>query len=311
MGLLIDTTPLRVSRDFRRLWIGQAVSFLGSTMTAAALPFQVYHQTGLDTRLSDCSAWRSSVRCLMCSIVGGALRRQHRQAPAAPRRDRRGHVAVLRRRSRSTPRSSHPQLWVLYVLGAVAAGVTAVTYPGVAIAAAAAARGRAAAGRVRLAVDVRIVRHDGRPRGRRRAHRRGRVHEYVRRRRPYLCLRLASCSRGIASSPPVGDGAPAPRSRRCSHGLRFLRGQPVIMSVFGIDLLAMIFGMPRALFPALTARLGGGAGAVRVLVVGGRGGRVHRVDHERLDGSASGARAAPCSSRSRSGAPRSPSPDSR
>ena len=31
------------------------------------------------------------------------------------------------------------------------------------------------------------------------------------------------------------------------------------MSVFGIDLLAMIFGMPRALFPALAERLGGGA----------------------------------------------------
>ena len=31
------------------------------------------------------------------------------------------------------------------------------------------------------------------------------------------------------------------------------------MSVFGIDLLAMIFGMPRALFPALAEELGGGA----------------------------------------------------
>ena len=30
------------------------------------------------------------------------------------------------------------------------------------------------------------------------------------------------------------------------------------MSVFGIDLLAMVFGMPRALFPALAERLGGG-----------------------------------------------------
>jgi MFS family permease len=30
------------------------------------------------------------------------------------------------------------------------------------------------------------------------------------------------------------------------------------MSIFAIDLLAMIFGMPRALFPALAVRLGGG-----------------------------------------------------
>ena len=31
------------------------------------------------------------------------------------------------------------------------------------------------------------------------------------------------------------------------------------MSIFAIDLLAMVFGMPRALFPALSERLGGGA----------------------------------------------------
>src|SRR5437899_10542841 len=45
MRLFVDTTPLRVSRDFRRLWIGQAVSFFGSTITIAALPYQVFHQT--------------------------------------------------------------------------------------------------------------------------------------------------------------------------------------------------------------------------------------------------------------------------
>src|SRR5256885_12237827 len=46
MSVLLDTTPLRVSRDFRRLWAGQAVSFFGSMITSATLPFQVFHQTG-------------------------------------------------------------------------------------------------------------------------------------------------------------------------------------------------------------------------------------------------------------------------
>src|SRR6185503_10817885 len=45
VGLLLDVTPLRVSRDFRRLWAGQAVSFVGSTITMASLPYQVFHQT--------------------------------------------------------------------------------------------------------------------------------------------------------------------------------------------------------------------------------------------------------------------------
>jgi len=34
--LLVDTTPLRVSSDFRRLWLGQAVSFFGTMITTAA-----------------------------------------------------------------------------------------------------------------------------------------------------------------------------------------------------------------------------------------------------------------------------------
>ena len=46
MRFLVDTTPLRASRDFRRLWIGQGVSFFGSTITTAALPYQVFHATG-------------------------------------------------------------------------------------------------------------------------------------------------------------------------------------------------------------------------------------------------------------------------
>ncbi len=62
---------------------------------------------------------------------------------------------------------------------------------------------------------------------------------------------------GVAPSPPVGEPHAASIAS-VLHSFRFLRGQSVIISVFGIDLIAMVFGMPRALFPALTDRLGGG-----------------------------------------------------
>ncbi|MFM8999133.1 MAG: MFS transporter, partial [Actinomycetota bacterium] len=38
-----------------------------------------------------------------------------------------------------------------------------------------------------------------------------------------------------------------------AEGFRFLRGRPVIQSTFTVDLIAMVFGMPRALFPILAA----------------------------------------------------------
>jgi MFS family permease len=50
------------------------------------------------------------------------------------------------------------------------------------------------------------------------------------------------------------------------EGLRFLRGRPLLQSTFVIDLNAMIFGMPRALFPALGVSVfGGGAATVGLL----------------------------------------------
>ncbi len=43
---LVDTSPLRSSSAFRRLWLGQAFSGIGSQMTLVALMFQVWQLTG-------------------------------------------------------------------------------------------------------------------------------------------------------------------------------------------------------------------------------------------------------------------------
>ena len=70
--LLVDTTPLRVSPDFRRLWSGQAVSFFGTTITTAALPYQVFHATNssLDVGLLGLAQLGP---LLGFSLIGGAL----------------------------------------------------------------------------------------------------------------------------------------------------------------------------------------------------------------------------------------------
>ena len=269
-----------MSRDFRRLWIGQAVSFLGSTMTAAALPFQVYHQTNSSLAVGLLGVAQLGP-LLVCSIIGGAL---------ADSIDKRVLLIGVTFAAMAcsvglavNASLDHPQLWLLYVLGAAASGVIAVTFPvlrsllpllleeplrpaafalqstyGSFGMMAGPAVGGVLIGTVGLDEHLLRRRRDLRVRARR-----------VRRHRVVAADRRRAAAR---------------RSRRSSHGLRFLRGQSVIMSVFGIDLLAMIFGMPRALFPALAERLGGGADALRLVVVVGRGRRVHRVDHERVDG---------------------------
>lgn len=61
----------------------------------------------------------------------------------------------------------------------------------------------------------------------------------------------------MAPSPPAA-GAPSVNLQAIVDGFRFLKGKHSVQSVFAIDLNAMIFGFPVALFPAIAARFGDG-----------------------------------------------------
>jgi hypothetical protein len=59
-------------------------------------------------------------------------------------------------------------------------------------------------------------------------------------------------SLGLPAMRPIGH-AVAPGLAALADGLRFARSQPALLGTFVVDLNAMVFGMPRALFPALAA----------------------------------------------------------
>src|SRR5436190_5432186 len=126
MRLLVDTTPLRVSKDFRRLWAGQSVSSVGTMISMAALPYQVYHLTGSSFAVGLLGL-AELAPMLVFSLMGGAF--------ADSRDKRRLLVAVtLAAMVCSTVLAvnaslDHPQVWLLYVVGAVSSGVRAVGFP--------------------------------------------------------------------------------------------------------------------------------------------------------------------------------------
>jgi MFS family permease len=252
MRLLLDTTPLRVSRDFRRLWIGQAVSFVGTMITMAALPYQVFHETGSSLAVGLLGLAQLGP-LLVFSLVGGAFadsidkRRLLLGVTAASL----GCSAVLA----VNASLDRPQLWLLYVVGALASAAFAVSFPVLRsllpllleeeLRPAAFAlqstygsfgmmAGPAAAGVLIAGLGL--------------------ASAYLGDAVTYM-VALAVFSR-IAPSPPVVAESASPTS--VLQGVRFLRGHSVMVSIFSIDLLAMVFGMPRALFPALAERLGGG-----------------------------------------------------
>jgi MFS family permease len=254
MRLFLDVTPLRVSRDFRRLWTGQSVSFLGSMITTAALPYQVFHQTGSSLAVGLLGLVQLGP-LLVFSLYGGAFadsidKRRLLLGVTACSALSSGALAV-------NASLGHPQLWLLYVLGAATSAMAAVTFP------------------VTRSLLPLLIHEDLRPSAFALQSTYGTFGMMAGPAIGGLLISAAGLSSaytvdvvtfciafavftGLAPSPPVAEFA-GDRTSSVLEGLRFLRSHSVIMSVFGIDLLAMIFGMPRALFPALAEQLGGGA----------------------------------------------------
>jgi len=58
-----------------------------------------------------------------------------------------------------------------------------------------------------------------------------------------------------AVPPPVN--AERPSFRRIVEGLRYARSRPELIGTYAVDIIAMFFGMPMALFPAIAQGLGG------------------------------------------------------
>jgi MFS family permease len=70
----------------------------------------------------------------------------------------------------------------------------------------------------------------------------------------------------ISPQPPIGAAGHRPGLRSIMEGLSFVRGRQAIQGAYLIDINAMVFGMPRALFPALaTTSFGGGAATLGFL----------------------------------------------
>jgi predicted MFS family arabinose efflux permease len=261
--LLIDLTPLRRSRDFRHLVWGELVSVLGNQLTTVAVPYQVYQLThsSLDVGLV-------SVTQLLPLIAGSLL-----GGSAVDAMDRRRLLMIAQVLMAACSAGlavnadldpSGPALWPLFVLPALSAGFSGLDNAGrnaivpnlvrrseVSTANAifqalfqfGLVAGPALAGLLLAGAGVRFV----------------------------YWLDVAGF--GVAlfavfliSPQPVREPGHRPGLRSVMEGLRYVRGKQAIEGAYLIDINAMVFGMPRALFPALAVtRFGGGAATLGFL----------------------------------------------
>ena len=124
--MLLDLSPLRVSRDYRLLFFGQIVSFLGSMMTFIVVPWQMYQLTQSSAMVGYIYL-AEFVPMVVLAFVGGALADffDKRKMLRLTEIGQTLVTAILLGNS-LLPR---PQVWVLFLAVALHAGLAAIQRP--------------------------------------------------------------------------------------------------------------------------------------------------------------------------------------
>lgn len=254
--MLLDIGPLRRHRSYRLLFVGQAVSFIGSMLTIVALPYQMYQLTHSSLSVGLISSVEL-VTLLAAALWGGAF---------ADAFDRRrllvaselllclGSAALLWNAMRP-----EPSVGLLYVIAGLMSACSGFHRPALesmtpqlvereelpAIAALGVLRytigaifGPALAG---LLID-----------------RIGMAATYGVDAATYAASLVALWQIRAPMKPSQSDArAERPGLRSIGNGLRFAASRPELIGTYVVDLSANMFAMPMALFPALAERYGG------------------------------------------------------
>ncbi|MEY2421196.1 MAG: hypothetical protein QOI95_1263 [Acidimicrobiaceae bacterium] len=259
--MLLDVSPVTESREYRLLFTGQLVSFFGRQLTLVASSFQIFLLTHSSLQVGLLSLAQLGP-IIFCSFLGGTL------ADAIDRRKVLIVATVLMAMTSAglavNATLGNPRIWPIYVCTALSAGLTSIDAP------------------TRSAVVPSLVRRDQIPAAaalNQTGYQFGSVGGPA-----FAGIVIASVSLSAAFwidvvtfgvalftlllLPPLlpeGGGTKAGFGS-IKEGLHYVRGERAIQGVFVVDIDAMVFGMPRALFPQLGTELyHGGAGTVGLL----------------------------------------------
>jgi MFS family permease len=245
--IAVDLSPLRASRDFRRIWLGLFVSQFGFWFTLVATYIQVTDLSGSPAAVGLLGLV-GLVALVASTLIGGAF---------VDAIDRRVLLigAQLGYMTAATVLligavHGHPPLWVIYAAVATMAAMSAIDSP------------------TRSAMTPRLIGRELLPAALA-------LNQVVwnttallgpgvggvviaRLGLPWaygldLATSFVMLGAAIAIAPMRPErSADTPSGwRAVREGFAYVRGRPVLQSTFGIDIIAMVFGMPRALFPIL------------------------------------------------------------
>jgi len=252
--MALDTAPFRASRDFRLLFVGQGISNAGTMITYVAIPFQAYALTR-SSLVVGLISFSELIAILLMALVGGAL------ADAVDRRRmvRLSELGLCLSVGVLAVNASlrHPQLWVLFVVVIVAAALDAIRRPSLdaivprivppeTLVAAAAldslqgnlgmVLGPPVAGVLIATVGLPLTYGVD-------------VATFI----------VSAVALTLMQAVPPAPDAAGVNLRAAMAGLRYATSRQDLLGSYAVDINAMFFGMPMALFPQIASGLGGPA----------------------------------------------------
>ena len=244
--LRLDIRPLRSSRDFRLQFFGGSVSFLGSMVTYVAVPFQVYELTG-STLLVGLLGVAELVPLVLFGLWGGAL------ADAVDRRrmvlSTELGLTLLSAVLLGNALLPEPQVWPLYVVAACVAALDGLQRPSLEAliprivaydelaAASALSSLRMNLGMIfgPLVAGVVIAAH-------------GVEWAYA---IDVVSFAASLVALSFMRAVPPPTGADRPSIAGIVAGARYALSRQELLGTYVVDMAAMFFAMPTALYPAV------------------------------------------------------------
>ena len=260
--LLVDLTPLRASRPYRWLWVGAALSGIGTQLTTVVVALQVYDVTGSTFHVGLVGLF-ALVPLVSLGLYGGAIVDAHDRRKVLLTSAAGLLVAGLAFAAQAW--LGVGEVWLLYGLVAVQNAFLAINGPArtaiiprllptsllpAANALSGLSMGTAVTVGPLLAGPLIALGGYGAAYS-------------------VQAVMLAVALVTLVALPPLPPQGEVRRAglRSVLEGLGYLRTRPNLRMTFFVDLAAMILAMPRVLFPAIAAVvLGGGANTVGILV---------------------------------------------